>query len=53
MFDMFDIEYYLLYCDSDGNFPNHHPDPNVEENMHGLKLKVKELNYDFGKEDSL
>ena len=48
MLDMFDIEYYLLYCDSDGNFPNHHPDPNVEENMQDLKLKVKELNYDLG-----
>ncbi len=25
-----------LYCDMDGRFPNHHPDPTVPENMHDL-----------------
>ena len=48
MLEMFDIDYYLLYCDSDGTFPNHHPDPSIEDNMKDLKNKVKELNYDLG-----
>jgi len=36
-------------CDkTDGTFPNHHPDPAVEENMQMLKEKVLELNADVG-----
>ncbi len=46
--DMFDCEYELLYCDSDPNFPNHHPDPCVAANMVDLGNKVKELGYDLG-----
>ena len=46
--DMFDIEYELLYCDSDPNFPNHHPDPSVAKNMVDLGKKVRELGYDLG-----
>lgn len=46
--DMLPIEYELLYCESDGNFPNHHPDPSVASNMVELGNKVKELKYDFG-----
>lgn len=42
------IEYQLLYCDSDGNFPNHHPDPSVHSNLVDLGKRVKELNYDIG-----
>lgn len=42
------IEPYYIYCDSDGNFPNHHPDPSVKENMVDLQKKVLELNYDIG-----
>lgn len=48
VFKVFDLECYYLYCDSDGNFPNHHPDPSKEENMEMLKRKVVELNYDLG-----
>ena len=48
MLDMFNIEYDLLYCESDGTFPNHHPDPNVEDNMRDLEKRVTELNYDLG-----
>ena len=48
IFDELDIEYYPLYCDSDGNFPNHHPDPSVAKNMKDLSKKVKELCYDIG-----
>ena len=42
------IEYKLLYCDSDGNFPNHHPDPSIHANQIDLGKMVKDLNYDLG-----
>ncbi|MSP24134.1 MAG: phosphomannomutase/phosphoglucomutase [Myxococcales bacterium] len=29
-----------LFCDMDGTFPNHHPDPTVEENLAALKERV-------------
>ena len=45
---MFNIEFELLYCDSDSNFPNHTPDPAVKENMKDLSDKVTELGYDIG-----
>lgn len=48
MFSMFDNECDYLYCESNGNFPNHHPDPNVEEYMEDLKRRVKDLKYDLG-----
>ena len=37
-----------LYCEPDGNFPNHHPDPVVETNMEALKARVREENAAFG-----
>ena len=37
-----------LFAESDGTFPNHHPDPAVEENLTVLKEKVKELKADVG-----
>lgn len=46
--DKLGIEYYPLYCDSDADFPNHHPDPSVHDNQIDLANKVKELGYDFG-----
>lgn len=46
--DMFDIDYTLLYCDSDPEFPNHVADPAVSKNMIDLSNKVKETNSDFG-----
>lgn len=45
---MFDIECVYLYCDSDPNFPNHHPDPAEHKNMKDLQEKVIELGYDIG-----
>ncbi len=39
----------IYICDeNDGNFPNHHPDPAVEENMKMLKEKVLETKADVG-----
>ena len=37
-----------LFNTSDSSFPNHHPDPAVEENLTILKEKVKENNADCG-----
>lgn len=46
--DRLPITYYPLYCESDGNFPNHQPDPAVSKNMEALSKKVVELGYDLG-----
>ena len=37
-----------LYCDLDGRFPNHHPDPTVLENLDDLIEVVKEQKADVG-----
>ncbi|MEI6222294.1 MAG: phosphomannomutase/phosphoglucomutase [bacterium] len=37
-----------LYCDLDGTFPNHFPDPTVVAHNKDLIHWVKEKNYDFG-----
>ena len=37
-----------LYCEIDGNFPNHHPDPGKEENLQDLIQAVKENSADVG-----
>ncbi|MCF7913044.1 MAG: phosphomannomutase/phosphoglucomutase [Candidatus Cloacimonetes bacterium] len=37
-----------LYCDMDGTFPNHHPDPTVEKNMADLKKVVLEEKAEIG-----
>lgn len=41
-----DVE--ALFCDVDGRFPNHHPDPTIEQNLIQLKQRVKETNADIG-----
>jgi phosphomannomutase/phosphoglucomutase len=37
-----------LYCDVDGNFPNHHPDPSKTENLKDLIRVVKQVRADVG-----
>jgi phosphomannomutase/phosphoglucomutase len=37
-----------LYCDVDGNFPNHHPDPSRTENLSDLILAVQQYGADVG-----
>ncbi|MCW0203232.1 MAG: phosphomannomutase/phosphoglucomutase [Rhodanobacter thiooxydans] len=37
-----------LYCDVDGNFPNHHPDPSDPHNLEDLILAVKSSGADLG-----
>lgn len=42
------LEVIELYCDPDGRFPNHHPDPTVMENIVDLRRLVVEHKADFG-----
>ncbi len=42
------IEVKELFCEADGNFPNHHPDPTVEKNLIDLILEIKKGEYDLG-----
>jgi len=37
-----------LYCEIDGNFPNHHPDPSKPENLQELIDKVREEEAELG-----
>ena len=37
-----------LFCELDGTFPNHHPDPTVEKNLVDLQNKVREVKADLG-----
>jgi phosphomannomutase/phosphoglucomutase len=37
-----------LFCDPDGRFPNHHPDPTVIENMQHLIARVRERGAEVG-----
>lgn len=50
VFDMFKdkVELIPLYMESDSDFPNHHPDPSVEENNTDLKKAVIENKADLG-----
>lgn len=44
----FNCDVIYLYSESDPNFPNHHPDPNVFENLKDLCNMVKATNSDLG-----
>ncbi len=37
-----------LYCESDGTFPNHHPDPVVDENLRDLVDRVRAEGAELG-----
>lgn len=37
-----------LYCEVDGNFPNHHPDPSDPHNLEDLVQMVKRFDADLG-----
>ncbi len=41
-------EVHELFCEVDGTFPNHHPDPSVVENLQDLIKKVQEVDADIG-----
>ena len=42
------LEVIDLYCDIDGNFPNHHPNPSDPKNLINLISSVKENKCDIG-----
>ena len=42
------IDVDCLYCESDGTFPNHHPDPTVDANVVDLIARVKSTSADLG-----
>ena len=42
------IETKELFCDVDGTFPNHHPDPTEDHNLLDLVNEMKSGEYDFG-----
>jgi phosphomannomutase/phosphoglucomutase len=37
-----------LFCESDGTFPNHHPDPTVVENLEDIIAAVRDQRADIG-----
>ena len=37
-----------LFCESDGTFPNHHPDPTVPENLKDLQAEVRRTGAELG-----
>lgn len=43
-----DVEVIPIYCEVDGHFPNHHPDPSKPKNLEALIRKVKEEGADYG-----
>ena len=42
------VELTELYCEPDGTFPNHHPDPTVKDNLIDLISLMKTGEYDVG-----
>jgi phosphomannomutase / phosphoglucomutase len=48
LFEELGCEVTPLFCELDGKFPNHEPDPTQEKNLHALIAKVKEVNADLG-----
>ncbi|MDQ2994335.1 MAG: phosphomannomutase/phosphoglucomutase [Pseudomonadota bacterium] len=48
LFRALGCEVLELFCDVDGTFPNHHPDPSRAENLLDLKKAVHEQNADVG-----
>src|SRR2546423_8057931 len=48
LFPKLGIKPRCLFCESDGTFPNHHPDPTVAENVEALIAAVKKDRADVG-----
>jgi phosphomannomutase/phosphoglucomutase len=48
LFARLGIKPRFLFCESDGTFPNHHPDPTVPENLEDLIEAVKKERADIG-----
>ncbi|MFZ9595154.1 MAG: phosphomannomutase/phosphoglucomutase [Bdellovibrionia bacterium] len=48
LFEALGAEVIPLFCELDGRFPNHHPDPTVPANLKHLIEKVLQTKADFG-----
>ncbi|MCP4272302.1 MAG: phosphomannomutase/phosphoglucomutase [Gammaproteobacteria bacterium] len=48
LFQALGCEVIGLFCDVDGNFPNHHPDPSKPENLEDLRQAVLKEEADIG-----
>ncbi len=48
LYELFPIDVITINGESNGTFPNHHPDPCIEENLSQLKAKVQEEQADLG-----
>ena len=48
LFDKLGVPVRCLFCESDGTFPNHHPDPTIPENLADLIAAVKSDRADVG-----
>ena len=48
VFNGLGIQTKELFCDPDGTFPNHHPDPTVVKNLSTLIFEMKTGEYDVG-----
>ena len=46
--NLFNLNYIIINGNSDGSFPNHHPDPSVSENLRELQEAVVNNNADVG-----
>jgi phosphomannomutase/phosphoglucomutase len=48
LFGRLGLDASYLFCESDGTFPNHHPDPTVVENLRDLIAAVRARKADLG-----
>ena len=48
LFSKLGCEVTPLYCDVDGTFPNHHPDPSKPENLEDIRRAIKQNRLDLG-----
>jgi len=48
IYDRMGFDVIPLFCEPDGHFPNHHPDPTIPENLEDLREQVSETGADLG-----
>jgi phosphomannomutase / phosphoglucomutase len=48
LFSRLGVPVHCLYCESDGSFPNHHPDPTIPANLADLIAAVRHEHADVG-----
>ncbi|MDP1857519.1 MAG: phosphomannomutase/phosphoglucomutase [Gemmatimonadaceae bacterium] len=48
LFTRLGVQGTYIFCESDGTFPNHHPDPTVVDNLHDLIAEVRLHHADLG-----